>query len=595
MSLNGLNNRRGPLRVTGPRLFSQLALAAAGLIMGGLLAACTSSGPKNGTSVPTIEPSATVAGARGDPNLTPIPTPVRQSALPAIRQSGIVRVGILYNDPPFSYLAANGDIHGFDVDLINKIADKWGVKAQFVLVTRQTRLPELNSGKVDIIAGSMPHRRELSEFAEFSDSTFLSGVGVLVSNGGSINAITDLNGKTVGTIGSAAQTTLNGYTSASGLTVATQLEPDVSSAADAFGAKGGPQALVGRIEDLMKAATILTNVKILDTPLETEPYALAVRRGDTPLRDMINLTLADLVKSGVYAQVYSADLYGNAASTVNPLSGDPAYTFQNFPSDIASSGSILGRIKQGQGLKIGGFGGGGQPAPYDGQAIVDGYNKAIINELGRRWNVPVQAVPDTTGQAGLDALKSGQIDLLVGVRPTLPLLGNVALSEGYYQRGLRLINLSGVTLQGIDDLQFKNVVITDPLDVSQDLVVKNSQYAHISQATSNDDAFKSLTEGSTYALVGDEFTMMLMSQADTRIRVFPRRYRPSDYVMAMRPGDADFMNLVNFTLQNMKVDGTLDKLVTQYFGPYTPADDPFDPVPIEIWPGDGSYLGVGVK
>lgn len=576
-----------------PCHFSTAAALAACVVAGGILVGCKSGNQGIGTPAPTAAPSPTPVADRGDPKFTPIPAPTTTSALATIRQNGEVRIGILYNDQPFAYLAPNGDLRGFDADLLRKLAEKWGVKAVFVQVTRQTRIPALVSGKVDIIAGSMPHRRELSQFVEFSDTTFQSGVGVLVSNDSGIGSLGDLKGKSAVVIGTGSQTALTAYMGSSGITLTTQLVQDTPSAVAAFSQQGGPQAIVGRLEDLMKASTSLSNVKTLDQLVMSEPYALAVRRGDTPLRDFINMSLQNLIKSGDYGQIYGANLYGNAADSNVPYSGDATYTLATFPADISAGESVVARLKRGQGLKVGGFGGTGQPQPYDGQAIVDGYNRAVMNEIGRRWNVPVQEQPNTTGQTGIDQLRSGQIDLMMGVRPTMPLLGNVALSQGYYQRGLRLINMSGVTLLGINDLEFKVVTIVDPLDVSQDLVTKNSQYAKISQAISNDDAFKSLTGGSSYALVGDEFTMMLMAQADNRIHVFSNRYRAANYVLALRPGDSDFMNLVNFTLQNMKADGTLDKLVAQYFGPYTPADSPFDPVPVDIWPGDGSYLGVG--
>jgi ABC-type amino acid transport substrate-binding protein len=490
-------------------------------------------------------------------------------------------------------LADNGDIHGFDVDIAKKVAEKWQAQADFVQVTRQTRIPMLESGKVDILAGSMPHRRDLSQFMEFTDATFSGGIGVLVSSDSGIKSPSDLSGKNIALVGNDTETAWNQFASKSGISANAQVFADVGGAMLAFSQTSGPIAIIGRSEDLMSAAGSVSNSMVLNGLILSEPYAYAVRRGDTPLRDLLNLTLQDLVKSGQYARVYSDNLFGNAPADRSAIQGDPVYSMQDFPSSVGSPGSIVAKIKRGEALRVAGFAGGSPSGTFDGQAIVDGYNRAVANELARRWNVPLQEVGQSVGGAGINLLKSGQADIVVGVRPDISLIGQVGLSQGYYQRGLRLIHLQGVSLLGIDDLQFKQVTILEPLDISQDLVVKNNQYAHITQASSNDDAFKSLTGGAAYAVVGDEYTLMLMARADTRIAVINQRYRLSDFVMALPIVDPDYINLVDFTLQDMKQDGTLDRLAAQYFSPYAPPDSPPPPTQIDIWPGDASYLGVG--
>jgi ABC-type amino acid transport substrate-binding protein len=234
-----------------------------------------------------------------------------------------------------------------------------------------------------------------------------------------------------------------------------------------------------------------------------------------------------------------------------------------------------------------------QPGRFDAQLIVDGYNRAIINEMARRWNAPVSELSGSTEQAGLDLLKSGQADLVVGVHPDLSMIGQIALSQSYYQRSLRLIHMQSVTVLGIYDLEAKESVAVEPVALSEDLIRDNNDFPRVTQAASNEEAFQALTAGSVYAVVGDEFSLMLMIQTDDRLEVIGKRYRPMDYAMAVPSYDTEFQALVDFTLQNMKMDGTLDRLREQYFNPYMPAEDPLEPLEFEIWPGDGSYLGVG--
>jgi ABC-type amino acid transport substrate-binding protein len=148
-----------------------------------------------------------------------------------------------------------------------------------------------------------------------------------------------------------------------------------------------------------------------------------------------------------------------------------------------------------------------------------------------------------------------------------------------------------VTVNGIGDLEFKPSMIVDPLDVSRDLVEDNNSNPQIQQAASYQEAFEALTNRTVNALIGDEFSLVLMSQADDQIVFDERRYRAINDSMAVSPYDSDLLSLINFTLQDMFKDGTLTRLQQQYLAPYLPAGETLRQFPIELWPGDGSFLG----
>ncbi|MBN1309885.1 MAG: transporter substrate-binding domain-containing protein [Anaerolineae bacterium] len=562
-------------------------------ILAGLQVACTRE--PQGTPTPTIVPTRSVTSVpvvHGNPDETPLPQPVAASALEDIRQAGELRVGILYNYSPFCFLADNGEVHGYEVALVRRIAEEWGVEVTFVQVTRQTRLPMLYSGEVDMLAAAMPHRWELEQFVEFSNTIFRSGYVVLISAGSDIESIAGIGGGAVAAVGPEAQSVLMDYAAQIGIVPSVRISDTVNDAVSAF-KNGEVSAITGRREDLMLAATSLSNVEILDEFVVVEPYAFAVRRGDTPLRDLINLTLLAIAGGGDIGTIFSSSFYGYSADLFPVYPGEPAYTFETFPTDLPATESVVERIRRGEPLRVAGLALEAQPGRFDAQPIVDGYNRAIINEMARRWNAPVSELPQSAGRAGIDLVESGQADLVVGVQPDLSLIGQVALSQAYYQRSLRLIHMQNVTVLGIYDLEAKESVVVEPLALSEDLIRDNNDFPRVTQAASVEEAFKALTAGSVYAVVGDEFSMMLMIQTDDRIEVIGERYRPTDYAMAMPSYDTELQALVDFTLQNMKLDGTLDRLREQYFNPYMPADDPLEPLEFEIWPGDGSYLGVG--
>lgn len=524
--------------------------------------------------------------------LTPIPTPTTHSALVDIRQRGEVRVGVLYNYPPLGYMADNGQLHGYEVELMRRIAERWGVEVTFVQVTRQTRLPMLLDGEVDILAAAVPHRRELEQFVVFTETTFRGGFVMLVRADTALDLTAVLASGAIAVLDDEAQEATLQRAHQAGLEPTIQLYDTLDKAVEALKA-GTVNGVVGRRERLMVAAQPDSGVEILEEYVLAEPYAFAVRRGDIPLRDLLNLTLYDLIRAGEIGEIFSASFYGLPADLFPTPTGEPAYDFASLPAEIPTYTPILERLRRGEPLRVAGLDLSEQPALYDSQPIIDGFNRAVINEMARRWNVSVTEIPASAGQAGLDLLPQGQADLVVGVRPDIGYIGQLAFSQPYYDRALRLIHLQDVAVANVLDLEFKPTAVVNPVDLSQQIVEDNNDFPRIQIAASYEEAFEALTSRAVYAVVGDEYALTLMARADPRIVIDERRYRPREMVMALPRFDADFQALVNFTLQDMQRDGTLEALRQQYFAPYLPEGQTLEAFHMEIWPGNGGFLTFG--
>ncbi|GAB4478333.1 MAG: hypothetical protein Kow00124_22590 [Anaerolineae bacterium] len=566
-------------------------------------AACTGQSVEE-PAVPTSTPAPTATprpqprpAAAGE---TPTPPLLSESALDEIRSRGELRAGVLYNYPPFSYLADNGELKGFEVDLIRRIGEQWGVEVTFVQVTRQTRMPMLMDGEVDLIAGAFPRRRELEQFVEYSDPTFRGGVSILAKGDSGITGLADLAGVPVGVVGADVEAPLREAAGQQGVTLTLTPYDDLDSALrDLMGdAEAGiaPSltALVGHRETMILAATTSGELELVGDPVVAETYAMAVRQGDTPLRDMLNLAMQQIAAAGSMGELFSANFYGYPADIFPTYPGQPAFTFENFPADLSGSTVVMDRLRRGEPLRVAGLALDEEPALFDSQPIIDGYNRAVINEMARRWNVPVTEIPTSTGAAGLDLLRSGQADLVVGITRETSLIGTVAFSEPYYQVGLRMVHQDDVALFGINDLDFKPSLAAPPIDLSEALIRDNNLFPSVRTADTFEDAYRRLKLYTVWAIVGDEYSLVLMSQADEDIVLFEQRFRPRNRVMGLPPHDSDFQALVNFTLQDMQADGTIDRLREQYFGPYMAKGEELEPfTAMDYWPGDGSYLGMG--
>src|SRR5690606_27445176 len=86
-----------------------------------------------------------------------------------VKERGTLIVGVEGTYPPFNYVdTKTGELDGFDIDVAKLIADKLGVKAQFVKTEWSAILAGLSSGKFDVIinqVGITPERKQTFDFS----------------------------------------------------------------------------------------------------------------------------------------------------------------------------------------------------------------------------------------------------------------------------------------------------------------------------------------------------------------------------------------------------------------------------------------------
>ena len=537
------------------------------------------------TPAPTATPLPSVA-----PGATRVPV-ASESALAAIRRRGELRVGVLFNYPPFGQLTERGTLEGFEVDLVRALAEKWGVEVSFVQVTRQTAIPYLLSLRVDMLAAAVPHRREMHELVDFSQTIFRSGYLMLVPEDSPIEGMAGLDRQAVGIVEDDSFEVVAEQARDLSVTPNARQFATTEEAVEAM-LEGRVAAVVGRREALMLATQTHPDVTILNEFLLVEPYAFAVRRGDANFRNLIDVTLQGLVDDGTYAGLFNQHFYGYAPDQLPVWPGEAIPTFDSQPDAMqVPAESKVARVARGETLTIVGLQLSYDDPDLDGQRLLDDFNRALINEMARRWRAAVNEVSSSGGEAGTALVAAGQADLAVGVLPRRDLSGGVDFSQSYLQRGLRLARLRDVSVDGIDDLSSRSAVVLGSAEDAS-LITDQNTNVELLDARSPQEALGLLQSRAAWVVLADEFTLGLMARQDPNIVVMDELFRPTPYAIAVPRYDSDFWALVNFTLQDMQVDGTLEQLVRQYFGPYAPPDEPARPLPIEVWPGSADYLGL---
>lgn len=230
---------------------------------------------------------------------------VSTSTLDTIKKNGFITMSTNAEFEPFEYKDGES-IVGIDLEISQKIADKLGVKLKVNDVAFDSLIPEITSGKADFVAAGMTADDERRKNVDFSDSYFDAGQAVIVKKGGDIKAPKDLDGKKVGvqtgTTGDKYCTNEDG-TSEIKVGSVERYNKGMDAVSDLIA--GRIDAVV--IDDFPAQKYVEKNSDKIAKPndmLTSEQYAIAVKKGNTELTDLINETLKELKDSGDLQKIF---------------------------------------------------------------------------------------------------------------------------------------------------------------------------------------------------------------------------------------------------------------------------------------------------
>ena len=210
----------------------------------------------------------------------------------------IVYVGIDAAFPPFGYLE-DGNIAGFDYDIMSEIAKLTGIKVEFNQMQFSGLLPALQTKKIDAIIAGMTVTEERKQFVNFSETYYVSSQVILVHrDDNSIKNFDNLVGKNVGTV-----------IGTTGDTIMTENERVNTKKFDT-----GAQAVLSLKEKKIDAivfdkepcknfAKYNSEIKLIESDAVQEDYAIAVRKEDTSLLENINKGISIIMTNGTYERL----------------------------------------------------------------------------------------------------------------------------------------------------------------------------------------------------------------------------------------------------------------------------------------------------
>ena len=550
-------------------------------------------GAQRTTPIPTLVVPTLVPGQADE---DPSASQPAASSVADIIESGAFRVGVLYNEPPYSEFTFQGDLRGFDIELTRLIVELWGSDVEFIQVTRQNALERLNRGQVHAVATAFVHYRDLDAQLGFSQTYLVGRQAMMVRADSPYQSLSELVGQRVGyVIGARSEKALNLWSAQLDSSLILQYFLTLDRAFAAL-ADGRIEALVGEEQALLRVASdYAERVRILDEAVLREPRAFALRPHDIALRHLLNHSIQSLAENGRLSTLYreyfpenenaqeAIRLWEGLEETVNPTQYAGAL---KLPSSY-----VIPQMRQSSLLRASLIGDSAQAASA-GEAQLASLNEALLHELGRRWGVGVEIVAGSQEEA-IAMLTSGEVDIVAGIAPDWRLAATMDFSAPYLLHGDRLMAPAHSRIQGFNDLRGRiiGVIIGDEgaRDRAQAWADSINASVRFFQTREGGATLQLLEFNNANAIYADSLLLVSHLQASPNaLRLTERWYSQSYYAFGLPYNDRDFRLLVDYTIQELFRDGTLRRLS----GPLILSDEMPD---FEITPGAANFAGINLR
>ncbi len=524
------------------------------------------------------------------PTLVP-PTPVswpaatsvlelQESAVARILRDGRVRVGILYNAPPFSLLNIRGVLAGMEADIARSMGELWGVEVDFVQVTRHSALEMLDSGGVDLLAAALVKQADDQRALEFCQSHYRGAQALMIHEDNEVTTLAQMSGRTLGVVaGARAEEALTRWQAANGIRVNVRSHYTLDDALRAL--------REGKIDGLVDSRLTLGGVlvpgefRILNEVLEHDLHALAVQKGDLAMRDLINRSLQYLTVSGRMAEIHNANFPGSSLPhdlvAVWQGLGDQAPQPAAFAAGIPGpQQSVVARLEQGQPLRVTGLES-ADPNAAESEKRLAAWRLALAQQLEMRLGTGLQAV---SGPAP-DQLAAGSADLAIGVSLDWQHSGRVEFSAPLLLHGERLLVPADSDVDNFRGLrnQWLGVLSSEPGSDQRARALAESAGVDINVFTivrDEDIAWHLLVEGDLDAVFADSLTLLAPLRSQPSMLKLTRRcpscdpwYTRNWLGLALPANDPEFRRRLEAALKGMWRDGSMAQLLA----PLVPEED----------------------
>jgi cystine transport system substrate-binding protein len=221
--------------------------------------------------------------------------------LAQIKSSGVIHIGTEGTYAPFSYHDAAG-LTGFDVEIGRAIAQRMGVKAEFVEGNWDGLIAGLDARRYDAVMNEVGVTDARKAKFDFSDAYIVSHPAIVVgSDNTTIKSFDDLKGR------KCAEMLTSNYGQIvrdhSGDLVPVQGLSEAISLVTSGRAEATVNDSLSFLDFKKHQPDAKVKIAFIDTSAGV-PSAVLIRKGNPQLQAAINKALADLKADGGYARIY---------------------------------------------------------------------------------------------------------------------------------------------------------------------------------------------------------------------------------------------------------------------------------------------------
>ncbi|HEY0294797.1 MAG TPA: ABC transporter substrate-binding protein [Bordetella sp.] len=255
-----------------------------------------------------------------------------RAALPdGIRASGVLKVATSLAWAPFAYKTEAGETAGLDIDIVNALAARLGVKPEFADLKFPTIIPGVQSGRYDIGVDQFaitPDRRKAVDFVPY----ITGHSGLLVRQGNEGLTINDLCGKELSLTQGSSQidtaTALSKKCQAEGKPeIKFTYYPDSAATYMAVANGRGDGFITGRaVGEWISRINPKMKMSMTKETLADEPYSasgIVMTKENTALRKALEAALLSMVADGTYMKLLEKYGVPDSALTVDQITHSP--------------------------------------------------------------------------------------------------------------------------------------------------------------------------------------------------------------------------------------------------------------------------------
>lgn len=172
---------------------------------------------------------------------------------------------------------------------------------------------------------------------------------------------------------------------------------------------------------------------------------------------------------------------------------------------------------------------------------------------------------EVTSKTRIPMLNNGEIDAIVATMTiTEERKQQVDFSEVYFEAGQALLVKKGSPIQSIDDITNSTKVITVKGSTSAQNIREKAPDAQVLEFENYAEAFTALKAGQGDTLTTDNSILYGMASEDNNYEVVGGTFTDEPYGIAVKKGEAEFLQAINDALAELKESGKYDEILNKW-------------------------------